>query len=206
MQLLPWLGVTPFVDGGELSLAYVATLSLLDTALLIALILWFLRQRGESARDLFFGTRLVIGEARLGVLLVPLVVATVIGAFVAIQRFAPWLHNVTVNPLEALIQTPSDAWVFGIVAVVAGGIREELQRAFILKRFEQHLGGAIVGLIVFSLAFGAGHVIQGWDAALITALLGGIWGVVYLWRRSIVAPVVSHSCFNVVEILRHLAG
>jgi membrane protease YdiL (CAAX protease family) len=32
--------------------------------------------------------------------------------------------------------------------------------------------------------------------------LGAFWGVVYLRRGSIVAPVVSHSAFNAAEIIR----
>ena len=100
-------------------------------------------------------------------------------------------------------RTPGDAAVFAVVAVVGGGVREEVQRAFILHRFEQHLGGGRVGLAVSSLAFGLGHVIQGWDVAIATAALGAFWGWIYLRRRSIVAPVVSHSGFNAAEIFRY---
>jgi membrane protease YdiL (CAAX protease family) len=57
---------------------------------------------------------------------------------------------------------------------------------------------------VVSIAFGAGHFVQGWDAAVATALLGLTWGVLYLRRRSIVAPVVSHAAYNVMQILQVL--
>ena len=205
IQMLAWLGLRPLLSDGRLSMAYVATLSLVDTAALIFLMLWFLRRHREAPGQIFLGTRPVAQEARLGVLLAPAIVLLVVVAFALIQQFAPWLHNVTDNPLESLVQTPRDAVTFGIVAIVAGGIREEMQRAFILRRFERHLGGRTVGLVVFSAAFGAGHLLQGWDAAVITAGLGLVWGVVYLTRGSIVAPMVSHACFNAIEILRHLA-
>ena len=104
------------------------------------------------------------------------------------------------NPLEALIQSPAAAVWFGVVAVVAG-LREEVQRAFILRRFEQHLGGAVIGLVVFSVAFGRGHLRQGWDAVVAIGLLGAFWGIVYLTRRSVVAPIVCHAIFNLTEIL-----
>jgi membrane protease YdiL (CAAX protease family) len=86
--------------------------------------------------------------------------------------------------------------------VVGGGVREEVQRAFILHRFDGYLGGAWVGLVIFSVVFGAGHVIQGRDVALTTAALGIFWGVVYLRRGSIASSVVSHSGFNTAEIFR----
>jgi membrane protease YdiL (CAAX protease family) len=44
------------------------------------------------------------------------------------------------------------------------------------------------------------------DAALATGLLGAFWGVVYLRRRSCVAPVVSHAGFDLVQILQFLAA
>ena len=61
------------------------------------------------------------------------------------------------NPLMEAIRTPSDLALFLVAAVLAGGIKEELQRAFILTRFRDHLGGAGLGLILWSSAFGAGH-------------------------------------------------
>jgi membrane protease YdiL (CAAX protease family) len=137
-----------------------------------------------------------------GLLLIPVVFMMVVILLNAVRAYAPWLHNVEVNPLEQLAGTPGQAAIFGFVAIVAGGVREELQRAFLLKRFEQHLGGATVGIVVLSVAFGAGHIVQGWDAVITTGLLGAFWAVIYVRRRSVVAPVVSHAGFNSLEILR----
>ena len=95
--------------------------------------------------------------------------------------------------------------VFALVLIVAGGIREEVQRAFLLRRFERWLGGPRVGLVVTSAAFGAGHFVQGADAAVATAALGAFWGAVYLRRRSVAAPVVSHAGFNVLQVAQYLA-
>ena len=53
------------------------------------------------------------------------------------------------DALEDLLQRPGDVWLFSLVLVVAGGLREEVQRAFILRRFERELGGALVGLVLF---------------------------------------------------------
>ena len=203
-QLLTVAGLSAIGPDGELSLRFVVTLSLVDTAVLVALILYLLKRHGETPSVLFVGQRTIRREAIFGAVLIPVIFLGVQAAFAMIERFGPWLRNVEENPLEALIRTPGDAWLFAIVAIVAGGIREEVQRAFILRRFEQHLGGGLVGLVVFSVAFGAGHLIQGWDAAVITTLLGATWGAIYLRRRSIVGPVVSHAGFNTAEIIRYV--
>ena len=119
---------------------------------------------------------------------------------------APWLHNVPTNPFEELAASgPGRAALFGVIAISPGGVREELQRAFLLNRFEQHLGGATVGVVVLSTAFGLGHFVQGWDAVITTGMLGAFWAIVYLRRRSSVAPVVSHAGFNSLEVLALVA-
>ena len=190
--------------GAPLSIWYVVVLSLTDTLLLLALIAMFLSAHGERARDPLLGGRPLRREAAAGV---PLTfVALTIGVVVlgAVQQLTPWLHTVERNPLQDLIQTPRDAALFAVVVVVAGGVREEIQRAFLLRRFERWLGGAGVGIVAASAAFGAGHLLQGADAAIATGLLGAFWAVVYLRRRSVVAPVVSHSGFNLLQLAQFL--
>ncbi len=198
-------GFTPHV-GGRLSLAYIASLLLVDATVLIALIFWLLRRRGEHPRDVFLGARPVGHEIKLGVGLTFVVFALAVVVLSTARVFFPSLHNVKENPLQDLIHTPAQAFILAIVATISGGLREEIQRAFILHRFEQYLGGAYVGLILYSLVFGLGHSLQGWDAVLTTALLGAFWGAIYIARRSIVAPVVSHSGFNAAEIFVFLVS
>ncbi len=203
-QLLALAGVGPFGAGGGLNATWVFVVSLVDTAALIALVVIFLRANGESVSGVLFGRRTGWREAQLGLLSVVPVLLSAAAVLLAVRYLAPWLHNVPDNPLAGLLKSPRDAWIFGVVALVAGGLREEVQRAFLLTRFELHLGGARVGLVVTSVAFGLAHVLQGFDAMLATAVLGFIWGAMYLWRRSVVAPIVSHGGFNSLEILRYL--
>jgi membrane protease YdiL (CAAX protease family) len=121
---------------------------------------------------------------------------------VVIRSFAPSLHNVPENPLEAMLGTQTGLLMFLFVVIVAGGVREELQRAFLLHRFRGDLGQPWMGVLITSMAFGMGHTLQGLDAAIITGSLGAVWGAMYILRRSAMAPIVSHSLFNSVEIIR----
>lgn len=194
------IGITSIGQQGELTLYYVVALSLGDAVILIVLIAYCLRRHGERLRDVFFGSRPHVREVMLGLLLIPLTVIVASSVIQALHHFWPWLRNVPENPLEALINSPLNAFIVAFVAIVAGGLREELQRAFILRRFEQHLGGGWVGLVVFSTVFGLGHYIQGWDTAIATGILGAIWGAVFLVRRSVIPTVIGHAGFNATEI------
>jgi membrane protease YdiL (CAAX protease family) len=202
-QLLAAAGVSPGTDTGELSAPFAFSLLLIDSVVLTALMIALTRAHGDSPRRLWLGTRPIPREIRVGLALVPLVFLMVGLVMNGLMRLFPGLHNVAENPIEQLAAGgPHQAAMLGFIAVVAGGVREELQRAFLLRRFEQHLGGPIVGVIVLSIAFGLGHYPQGWDAVIATGVLGAIWAIVYLRRRSSVAPIVSHAGFNSVEVLR----
>jgi membrane protease YdiL (CAAX protease family) len=198
------VGYPPFTGRGELSLAFVVGVSVADTVLLIALVLAFLYAHGERPRDVFIGNRSVPNEIALGVPLTLAALVLAAAVLVTVQYVAPSLHSVERNPLQGLLRSPRDAWLFAMVVVVAGGVREEVQRAFQLHRFDVWLGGGGIGIVVTSVAFGGGHLLQGKDAALATGLLGVFWGVVYLRRRSAVAAMVSHAGFNLLQIVQFL--
>jgi membrane protease YdiL (CAAX protease family) len=190
---------------GHLRLGYVVALSLGDAVLLIGLVLAMLYAHGERPAQLFWGRRPPVSEAALGILLIPAAFGIALVVMLTVQRLAPSLHNVEHNPLQEFLQSPRDAWLFALVVLVAGGAREEIQRAFLLHRFEVWLGGPVVGLVVTSVAFGAGHFsLQGADAGIATGLLGAFWALVYLRRRSSLAPIVSHAGFDLLQIVAFL--
>jgi len=190
---------------GDWSPQFVATLSLLDTAVVIGLVFLFLRTHREHARDVLLGPRPVLREVVAGVALLPVVFVVAVIVLVVIVTLAPQLHNVPRNPMEDLMRNPRDAAMFGIVVMIGGGVREEIQRGFILHRFGQYLGGGVVGVIVHSALFGLGHFVQGWDATLTVGTLGAIWGTIYLKRRSVIAPMVSHAGFNLAQLVKFMA-
>lgn len=202
--LLQVAGLPPLRGDGSLSAPFVFALSLIDTVLLLSLIMIFLVRRGEHPGRVFFGEKPVVPEVAAGVLSVPFVIAMVLGVSVLLHRYAPSLRTVPNNPLEGFLGTQTGFVMFLVVVIVAGGIREELQRAFLLHRFRGDLGQPWMGVFITSLAFGMGHTLQGLDVAVITGSLGALWGVMYLLRGSAVSTIVSHSLFNSSELVRAL--
>ena len=191
----------PF-DPANLSFAFFATLSIVDTVLVLVLIRVFLAASGEAPARVFLGDRHWRREALRGLLLLPVVFLGVTLVVLTVRALVPWMHNVERNPLETFMDTPLEAVAFVVIVIVAGGVREELQRAFILHRFEQRLGGIWVGLGAFSLAFGLLHIDQGFDAALAVGTLGLFWGLLYIKRRSAVMAMVNHAGFNAAQVLQ----
>jgi membrane protease YdiL (CAAX protease family) len=204
IALLAAAGMRPRTAGGELSAPFIFALTLLDTVFVIALVALFFRAHRESFVDALFGRRPQGRDVLLGFALVPASFFLVVFVLVVLQLVAPTLRNVPHNPLADLVKSRTDAAIFAFVVMVAGGVREEVQRGFVLRRFEQYLGGGVVGLVIFSALFGLGHVEQGHDVSIATATLGAFWGAIFLARRSILGPMIGHAGFNLSQVAKFL--
>ena len=200
VALLSVVGIMPGADG-SLSPTFIFAVSIIDTVVLLSLVVLLLKRSGDRPRDIFLGERRVLGELGFGVAMVPAIFIVVLATQLGLRAVAPYLHNVEVSPFTPLLSSPALLIGFVVLVLVAGGIREELQRAFLLHRFEQRLGGGWVGVVITSVAFGLGHTLQGWDAAIVTAMMGAFWGVIYLNRRSVAGTVTNHALFNVAQVL-----
>ena len=201
ITVLGTFGVKVRLDG-HLEPTFLFALTLLDTALLVGLVFFFLRSHRESPRLALFAQRRTLREILLGIGLIPISFLIVIVVLAIIVAVDPALHNVMQNPFADFVKTRGAAVAFAFVVMLAGGVREEIQRGFILHRFEQYLGGGPFGLALFSVIFGLGHVEQGYDVAVATAALGAFWGAVYLRRRSVVAPMAAHAGFNLLQVVK----
>jgi hypothetical protein len=178
----------------------VALYLLLESWIALVILYAVMRAHGETPRDLGWRTRHWRSDSIIGAALVP---ALFLFSAAVNYSFRTWLphYYVDQNPLTQTIQTPRDLGLFLVAALIAGGIKEELQRAFILIRFRDHLGGSGLGLLVWSVAFGAGHYVQGPQGVVSATLFGFMFGLVYLARRSLIAPIVAHSLYDTAAIL-----
>ena len=161
-------------------------MALIDMVLVLLLIYVFLRAHREPLSWFVLGPRRPGRELLLGVALIPAAFFLVVAVLAVILAIKPSLHNVAVNPFERMLQTPRDAAIFAVVVMLAGGVREEVQRAFIVRRFDQYLGGAVVGIVVYSIIFGLGHIEQGYAAAIATGIPWAGLG------RDLLAPAEHH--------------
>ena len=155
--------------------------------------------RGRTLKSLGWSRRGRVREIRLGLWVFPGLLLLMFLVSRLFQAFLPgWVSEE--NPVLALIATPVDLVIFLAASLFVGGIKEELQRAFILSRFEDHLGGALPGLVLWSIAFGWMHNVQGADNAVKAGLLGLVLGLLYWKRLRLEAPMVAHALFDVVVV------
>jgi membrane protease YdiL (CAAX protease family) len=178
----------------------VALYLLLESWIAMLMLYVVMRAHGETPGDLGWRTRHWRVDSLIGAAIVPVLFICSAAVNYAFRTWLPHYY-IEQNPLTQTIRTPRDLALFSLAALFAGGIKEELQRAFILIRFRDHLGGSGIGLLAWSLAFGAGHYVQGWQGVAAATLFGFLFGLVYLARRSLVAPIVAHSLYDTAALL-----
>ncbi len=173
---------------------------LLESGISFLLLIMLLKLHGERFQDLGLRWNRWRPNVIAGVLLVPFLF--LIGAIVSsvFRAYFPRYYMET-NPLTNMIHTPQQLGLFIFSALIAGGIKEELQRAFIITRFHQHLGGAGVGLVLWSLVFGAGHYVQGVQGMAIASIYGFLFGLIYIISGSLIAPIVAHGAYDTLALL-----
>src|SRR5690349_20632887 len=102
---------------GSLNVAFVTTLSLVDAAVLIGLILLLIVARRDRPSRVLLGNRPAASESGVGVGLMFVSLLLAAGILIAIQLVAPGLRTVEHNPLQDLLRTPRNAAIFGLVVI-----------------------------------------------------------------------------------------
>jgi membrane protease YdiL (CAAX protease family) len=173
---------------------------LLEAGFAFLILFMVLRVRRENLKNLGLEWARWKPNLIIGLTLVPFLFLINILVAVVFRLYLP-AYYIEQNPLTEVIHTPQQLILFIFSALIAGGIKEELQRAFILNRFRRYLGGSAVGLLVWSLAFGAGHYVQGWQGVLIATIFGFVFGLVYIMSGNLIAPIVAHGTYDTIALL-----
>lgn len=114
----------------------------------------------------------------------------------------------TVSSVTSFFRDPVHLLAWLPIGIFGGGVVEELERIFVLTRFERWLGrpGLVLGVVLSSAMFGFGHLYQGLGSALSTAVSGLVFALVYLRRRSALEPVVAHAFSDVLAMIGATLG
>ena len=69
---------------------------------------------------------------------------------------------------------------------------ETIFRGYLLLRFQPILRSATASVLLSSVIFALGHGYEGTAGLATVGTMGAVFAVVYLWRGSLVAPIVMH--------------
>lgn len=194
------LGHAPKID---LNPPLLLQLALTNTIVTLAFVALFLLLGKERPRDIGFRREQLLRQLLIGSsfgLALALVDHLAIGNLM--KALLPETFNEGMRML-AEFMGKINIVVWFLAAVFMGGVIEELQRLFIITRFERCFGtvGIVIALVMESLLQGAGHAYQGPERSFIYIFVGLAFGLVYLRKRSAVEAMACHAVYDVFGLL-----
>ncbi len=166
---------------------------------LVALVLFFVWRSGESLRSIGWSFGAGLREVLVGLVFFwPTAVATSV--------LAGWLERLGLSggAGSPTFLTPAGPWQMalglGLVAVVAVA-EETIFRGYLLLRLAPFLRSTGAAVAVSSVIFALGHGYEGGAGMISVGTLGALYAVVYLWRQSLVAPIVMHFMQDLIGVV-----
>jgi membrane protease YdiL (CAAX protease family) len=176
---------------GNISFPLTAFATILRDLSLLSLILFFLWRNKESILHIGWTLRDVQREIVLGIVLfVPMFfVAATIDQILRSIGF-----SVQSAPLPSL--EPSRSTVEMLVALVLVSIvaltEETIFRGYLMLRFKAVIGSSLWSVLLSAFIFSLGHGYEGTAGVVTVGAMGLVLSLVYIWRKSLVAPITMH--------------
>jgi CAAX protease family protein len=189
----------------NISFPLIALATIMQDVGLVALILLLIARANEPVLVIGWVRRGAWREAGLGLLLsIPVLIGAQLleSALHAAGLSSSSPSNSGVTPRGNVAEL-----VLAAVLVVVVAIAEEtIFRGYLLLRFGQALRSRGWAVVFSSIAFAIGHGYEGSAAVVTVGVTGLVFALVYIWRRSIVAPIVIHFVLDFLAIVLAPAG
>jgi CAAX protease family protein len=187
------------VKQGSLSFVLVAFATILRDLALVSLILFFLWRNGEPINWIGWTFKNSWREIGLGIgLYIPFFI--VAGFLERALRVAGLSVPSTPLPSMAAKGMGELLLAIGLVAVVAVG-EETIFRGYLILRLKAITTSPATAALLSAAIFSLGHGYEGSAGVVTVGVMGLVLGFVYMWRRSLVAPIVMHFLQDFIAIV-----
>ncbi len=183
----------------DLTFPIVAGSTILGNIPLFCLVLYFVWRDDESFSSIGLTFRNGWREVLLGmVLFVPLIfLMMLIEGLLRAGGF-----SVPRTPPSFLVPSGGGQIALAVLLLIVVAVSEEvIFRGYLIRRFTTISRNPATALLVSSAVFAVGHGYQQSGGVVGVFILGLIFGGVYLWRKSLVAPMVMHFIQNFIGII-----
>jgi len=104
------------------------------------------------------------------------------------------IYSISANRWQPLLSK-------GLALIVIAVVEEVVFRGYLIRRLSGVFKSSIVALILSSVIFAFGHSYEGWAGMITVGVDGLIFALVYLWRHSLVSPIVMHFLLDFLAIV-----
>jgi membrane protease YdiL (CAAX protease family) len=190
---------------GSVTLPSTAVAIILRDLALVALILFFLWHNVEPVKKI--GWTLVCGyrDAALALILfIPLFYLTAL-----LDTYLTGIGFTNVWDIAAPATTGLPDPALAIILVIVVAIAEEtIFRGYLILRLKGVFGNVAIAVVLSSVIFAIGHGYEGSAGVITVGAMGLIFALIYVWRKSLVAPIILHFLqdMTVIVLIPYIFG
>lgn len=200
LLIVPSLVLSLFViRQGQLSFVLTAAATIFRDLGLICLILFFLWRNGEPVSRIGWTWRHPVRELTIGVVCF---VPVFSGAILLERGLLRAGLSAPATPLPFLKEQGITEALLAVLLVSVVALAEEtIFRGYLLLRFQAVLWSTTASVLLSSAIFAVGHGYEGSAGLATVGVMGAVFALVYLWRGSLVAPIVMHFLQDFLSIV-----
>ncbi len=194
-MIFSFFGLAP--DG--VTFRTVALANILRDLALLALVLYFVWSNGESFSALGWRFQGVWREVLVGLwIFIPLYLGVALIGALLQQGGLSGMDE----PPTYLIPRGTGEYLLAFIFLIVVAVTEEtIFRGYLLLRLGTLTGNPGAAVVLSAVIFSVGHGYQGTAGVVAVGLLGLIYALIYLWRGSLIAPMVLHFLQNATGII-----
>jgi membrane protease YdiL (CAAX protease family) len=188
------------VQQGSISFVLIALSSVFRDLALVSLILFFLWRNGEGTKEIGWKFNNLWKEASLGAwLFIPLF----FGAGLLENGLRRMGFSAPATPLPSLIaeRNTAEFLLAGVLVAVVAIAEETIFRGYLILRFRNTMANTTAAVLVSAFIFSLGHGYEGSAGVITVGVMGLVFALVYIWRQSLVAPVVMHFMQDFIGVV-----
>ncbi len=188
------------VKQGGMSFVLIAFSVILRDLALVSLILFFMWRNGERLELIGWGFKNVRKDAVLGIwLFVPFF----FGAGLLEKSLRMVGFSAPATPLPSLIaeRTAPEFLLAAVMVAVVALAEETIFRGYLILRFKNVTTSTAATVLLSAVIFSLGHGYEGSAGVVTVGIMGLVFALIYIWRQSLVAPVVMHFMQDFIGIV-----
>jgi membrane protease YdiL (CAAX protease family) len=190
--IVPSLGSSFLIAGDQSHLQFVAAalFSILNDLALVSLVAYFMWRNKEPPHRVGWTRGNVWREIGWGLLLFFPVSygASLLEAFLHAFGFSAPSHLPSFLAATGI----GNALLALVLVTVVAFVEETVFRGYLILRFKTVTRRTIAAILLSSAVFSLGHGYEGTAGVISIFWLGVLLALIYVWRKSLVAPVVIH--------------
>ena len=188
------------IKQGSMSFMLTAVSIILRDAALVSLILFLLWHNGESIDRIGWSFRNGWRDVALGLgLFLPLLYGT--GLLERALQAGGFSAPSTPLPSFLTAKGTAESLMASLLVIVVAIAEETMFRGYLILRLKAVTASPAAAVVLSAVIFALGHGYEGSAGVVTVGVMGLVFAVIYLWRKSLIAPIVMHFLQDFISII-----